>query len=184
MSNLKGLIIDVDGTLANTEQDGHRVAFKKAFSDAGLDWYWDEDTYDELLAAFGGKERIRYYSECFLEHFNAPSDLDGFIRELHAHKTTHYAGLLESGSISLRIGAARLIREAQEAGLKMAIASMTTPENATTLLRQTLGEHWSTNCARNYRPAANIRCIYMLGSATVPPPTGSPRRSTRVQSAT
>ncbi len=38
MTRLKAFIFDVDGTLADTERDGHRVAFNQAFLDAGLDW--------------------------------------------------------------------------------------------------------------------------------------------------
>ena len=38
MAEIKALIFDVDGTLADTERDGHRVAFNRAFKDAGLDW--------------------------------------------------------------------------------------------------------------------------------------------------
>ncbi len=34
---LKALIFDVDGTLANTERDGHLVAFNLAFAELGLD---------------------------------------------------------------------------------------------------------------------------------------------------
>ena len=41
MNELKALLFDVDGTLADTELDGHRVAFNQAFADAGLDWNWD-----------------------------------------------------------------------------------------------------------------------------------------------
>ena len=40
MSGLQALIFDVDGTLADTERDGHRVAFNQAFANAGLDWDW------------------------------------------------------------------------------------------------------------------------------------------------
>ncbi|NNJ64942.1 MAG: HAD family hydrolase, partial [Xanthomonadales bacterium] len=35
---LRGLLFDVDGTLADTERDGHRVAFNRAFARAGLEW--------------------------------------------------------------------------------------------------------------------------------------------------
>lgn len=140
MSELKGLIFDVDGTMADTEQDGHRVAFNRAFVDAGLDWYWDEDLYDKLLAVFGGKERIRFFIDDFQWSFEAPDNLDGFIRDLHAAKTRHYVELMRSGAIPLRPGVGRLIREAREAGIKLAIASTTTPENATSLLAETLGE--------------------------------------------
>ncbi|MBL8479048.1 MAG: HAD family hydrolase, partial [Sterolibacteriaceae bacterium] len=39
---LRALIFDVDGTLANTERDGHRPAFNAAFAEVGLPWHWDE----------------------------------------------------------------------------------------------------------------------------------------------
>ena len=52
---LEALIFDVDGTLADTERDGHRPAFNAAFREAGLDWHWDEALYGELLAVTGGK---------------------------------------------------------------------------------------------------------------------------------
>ncbi len=141
MAELKGLIFDVDGTLADNEQDGHRVAFNLAFADAGLDWFWDERTYDRLLQVFGGKERIRYYIDDFLEDFDPPADLDAFIRRIHRRKTERYVELLQTGAIPLRPGVGRLIGEAHQAGLRLAIASTTTLENATTLLAQTLGEH-------------------------------------------
>jgi len=60
MNTLKALIFDVDGTLAETERDGHRPAFNAAFFDAGLAWYWDETLYGELLSVTGGKERMRF----------------------------------------------------------------------------------------------------------------------------
>jgi phosphoglycolate phosphatase-like HAD superfamily hydrolase len=36
------IVWDVDGTLAATERDGHRVAFNPAFASHGLPWHWDE----------------------------------------------------------------------------------------------------------------------------------------------
>ena len=110
MSELRGLIFDVDGTLADNEQDGHRVAFNRAFEDAGLDWFWDEESYDRLLDVFGGKERIRHFIEDFLQDFEAPPDLDAFIRRLHERKTERYVELLQSGAIPLRPGVARRCR--------------------------------------------------------------------------
>ena len=52
---LDAFIFDVDGTLADTERDGHRVAFNQAFAEAGLDWRWDVALYGALLAVTGGK---------------------------------------------------------------------------------------------------------------------------------
>jgi len=137
---LKALIFDVDGTLTDNECNGHRVAFNLAFRDAGLDWDWDVPTYLRLLEVFGGKERIRYYIEDFLTDFRPPENLDDFIRKLHKQKTDHYLALLKSGALSLRPGVKRLIREARSAGLKLAIASTTTLENAILLITMSLGE--------------------------------------------
>lgn len=139
-SALKCLIFDVDGTLADNERDGHRVAFNLAFQDQGLDWEWDVPMYDVLLEVFGGKERIRYYIERFHQAFDPPVDLDSFILDLHKSKTDHYLELLKSGSIPLRPGVKRLILEARSAGIKLAIASTTTLANATTLLEVSLGK--------------------------------------------
>lgn len=137
---LKALIFDVDGTLADNERDGHRVAFNLAFREAGLDWQWDVPTYDRLLKVFGGKERIRHFIETSCRDFDPPVDLDGFVRDLHRRKTGHYRQLLGAGAILLRPGVERLLREARAAGLKLAVASTTSPENVALLLRNTLGD--------------------------------------------
>ena len=41
--SLKALIFDVDGTLANTEHDGHLRAFNETFKLFELDWHWDRE---------------------------------------------------------------------------------------------------------------------------------------------
>jgi len=135
---LEALIFDVDGTLADTERDGHRPAFNAAFAEAGLDWVWDATLYGELLAVTGGKERMRFYAERHDRDFLLQPDLDARIAALHAAKTRHYLALLEAGGIPLLPGVARLIDEARDAGLRLAIATTTTPENVTTLLRASL----------------------------------------------
>ena len=138
---LKALIFDVDGTLADNERDGHRVAFNLAFREAGLDWEWDVPTYDILLEVFGGKERIRHFIERYKPGFDEPANLDEWIRKLHVRKTHHYTELLETGAIPLRSGVERLLREARAEGLRLAVASTTTPENVTALFNATIGEH-------------------------------------------
>lgn len=142
---LQALIFDVDGTLADTERDGHRVAFNAAFAEAGLDWHWDVPLYGELLEVTGGKERIRFFVERHCPAFAARPDYDALVKSLHAAKTTHYVRLVESGGLPLRPGVASLIDEARAARLPLAIATTTTPENVIALLRSTLGpgsESW------------------------------------------
>jgi beta-phosphoglucomutase-like phosphatase (HAD superfamily) len=136
---LKALIFDVDGTLADTERDGHRVAFNRAFEAANLDWNWSVELYGRLLSITGGKERIRHYIEQHCPRFKAPTDLKSFIAGLHAAKTDHYCQLLAEGSIPLRQGVERLLNEARQAGLRLAIATTTTLPNVTVLLEHTLG---------------------------------------------
>ena len=138
MSELKALIFDVDGTLADTERDGHRIAFNLAFAEAGLDWDWSEELYGQLLAVTGGKERIRFYLDKFNTGFERPAALDDFIAGLHKSKTKHYTQMLADGAIPMRPGVKRLLNEARAAGLRLAVATTTTPENVSALLEHAL----------------------------------------------
>ncbi len=134
MAELQALIFDVDGTLADTERDGHRVAFNRAFAAAGLDWEWSVDVYGELLAVTGGKERMRYYLDHYNTTFKWPTDLEELIVRLHIDKTRHYTEMLAGGRIPLRPGVFRLLQEARATGLRLAIATTTTPANVVALL--------------------------------------------------
>ena len=141
MAELKALLFDVDGTLADTERDGHRVAFNKAFAAAGLDWEWTVEIYGALLSVTGGKERIKHYVETFRPAMPVQEDLDGFIAGLHKAKTRFYTDALKQGEIPLRAGVERFIREAMAAGLRLGVATTTTPENVTALIEYSIGPH-------------------------------------------
>lgn len=139
---LQALIFDVDGTLAETERDGHRVAFNQSFVAAGLDWDWSVEQYGELLSVTGGKERIRHFWQQYLPDF-VPSLTEGssekdWIAGLHKAKTNYYVQLLQTGKIGLRPGVRRLLDQARAAGIRLAIATTTTPDNVTALLETAL----------------------------------------------
>lgn len=116
---LAALLWDVDGTLAETEGEGHRVAFNRAFADAGLPWHWDPGTYRQLLAVSGGRERLAAYL-AGLEAEPLPPDR---LEALWRSKQNHYVQLLAEGRLRLRPGVARLIGEAAAAGLAQAIVT-------------------------------------------------------------
>lgn len=157
----RALIFDVDGTLSETEET-HRRAFNRAFENAGLAWHWDRDLYARLLEVTGGKERIRYYIESFGGQ-GAPADaLDTFIPALHADKTAAYTDMVTSGEMELRPGIRELINDAQASGIRLAIATTTTPANIDALLGATLGgcEDFEVICAGdsvpNKKPAPDV----------------------------
>ncbi|MDY6785199.1 MAG: HAD family hydrolase [Cyanobacteriota bacterium] len=142
MSQLQALIFDIDGTLAETERDGHRVAFNRAFAEEGLDWEWQVPLYDELLLVTGGKERLEHYLKEYLPDFAKPDDFDEFIARVHAAKTRHYADLLDEGAIPLRPGVKRLLTEARSRGCRLAIATTSAYPNVLGLLDKHLDRDW------------------------------------------
>lgn len=139
-NQLHAVLFDVDGTLADTERDGHRLAFNAAFAEFGLAWDWGAELYGELLTITGGKERIHHYIEKHVPDELSRRGLDAWIAALHQTKTRHFVALLERGEIPLRPGVARLIHELRAVNIKLAIATTTTAENVTALLKSTLGE--------------------------------------------
>lgn len=136
---LTALLFDVDGTLAETERDGHRSAYNAAFAELGLDWHWDVDFYGTLLRVAGGKERLRH----FLEQTGAPEasrpDIDDLIGQIYATKTRLFQQWLASDDAELRPGVARLIGEAHAQGVTLGVVTTTSPGNVTELLEHHLG---------------------------------------------
>ncbi len=120
---MKALIFDCDGVLIDTERDGHRVAFNEAFKKAGIDAEWDEALYGKLLEVAGGKERMKHYFEQVGWPEAADDERDAYVAALHKSKTAIFGELLASGALPLRAGINRIIDEARDAGMTLAVCS-------------------------------------------------------------
>jgi beta-phosphoglucomutase-like phosphatase (HAD superfamily) len=139
MTELKAIIFDVDGTLAETE-DAHLAAFNAAFAEEGIDWHWSESTYRGLLEIAGSRERMLHYARVHAHtHDHA---LQALIERLYRRKTALYRQIAARGEIELRPGALELIQEAAQAGTLLAIATTTSPDNISTLLESEMGPSW------------------------------------------
>lgn len=137
MTDLEAVVFDVDGTLADTERHGHRVAFNRAFERLGLPYRWDEELYGELLAITGGERRIRHYLE---NHRGVrPEEAAGIARDAHAEKTRIFTQVVGEGGIPPRPGVCRLVDELLEAGIRVAVATTGSRDWVVVLLDRLLG---------------------------------------------
>lgn len=133
---MQALIFDCDGVLVDTERDGHRVAFNRAFAEKGLDTEWTAARYGVLLGTAGGKERMRV-------HFDeagwpvAEPDREAFILELHRLKTSIFMEMVETGALPLRPGVAETVDAAIDDGCHLAVCS-TSNEQAVIAIVDTL----------------------------------------------
>ncbi len=127
---LKALIFDVDGTLAETEE-AHRAAFNAVFERHGLGWHWTMQDYRELLKTTGGKERMRAHQAGLPAGERRLSDDE--IAAMHKEKTAIYGEILARGELELRPGVDALIKAARGAGLKVAVATTTNTPNVEAL---------------------------------------------------
>jgi HAD superfamily hydrolase (TIGR01509 family) len=132
--HLAAIIFDFDGTIADTERDGHRVAYNAAFEELGLDVRWDEATYGRLLATAGGKERLERYFERERPEI-AAGERRALAARVHETKRRLFAPIADR--LPFRPGIARLLEEIRAAGdVRAAIATTAAPDGVHALLRR------------------------------------------------
>lgn len=134
---LKGIIFDVDGTIADTEEI-HRQAFNLAFKESNIDWNWSVEDYRKILHISGGKERFRKFLNEDIALKSKVEDQESFVQDLHKLKSEHYRALLASDGIEFRTGVIRLINEAREKGIQIGVATSSSMANLTTLFNTIL----------------------------------------------
>jgi HAD superfamily hydrolase (TIGR01509 family) len=127
---IEALIFDCDGVLVDTERDGHRVGFNRAFAEHGIDADWSVELYGRLLLVAGGKERMRAYFDEFgwPEGVEGDDARDALIRDLHKTKTEITSRLVGEGALQLRPGVARIVDEALDAGVRLGVCTTSNPK--------------------------------------------------------
>ena len=173
MGVLKAVLWDVDGTIAETERDGHRIAFNRAFEAFGLPWRWDELLYGELLQITGGRERLLHDLQTRPGAPAQPAALDALAKTLHAKKNALYADLVGTGRIPLREGVAKLMAQCHARGVRMGIATTTSRSNVDALMRWHFGASWAQQfpvivCGEDVErkkpdPAVYLQALQRLG---------------------
>ena len=118
--NHKAILFGSIGTLVETSELQRR-SFNQAFAEAGLDWNWNSEEYQQLLAKSGGCDRI--------ENYAIQRGVDGDVKQLHRQKTKIFDSLMAKETILLRPGVARLISYALDKSLLLAFVTNTSKVN-------------------------------------------------------
>jgi len=138
--NIQALLFDCDGVLAETERDGHRVAYNRAMRELGIAAEWSEEEYAELVLIAGGKERLKYYFNKYPSQFPSEKYNSDLIQGIYLKKTDIFKAMANSGALPPRSGIARIIREAHENGLYLFVCSTSHQESVKALLSHNYGK--------------------------------------------
>jgi len=140
---VSALIFDCDGVLADTERDGHRLAFNQTFRELGIPIEWSEERYRDKLQIAGGKERMASELTPELARANGlATDPEGraeLLATWHRRKTEIYTEMVAAGVLPTRPGITRIVTEAQDAGWRLAVASTSAEPSVRAILEQAIG---------------------------------------------
>uniref|UniRef100_A0A7S0GHW2 Uncharacterized protein n=1 Tax=Proboscia inermis TaxID=420281 RepID=A0A7S0GHW2_9STRA len=140
--SLQAILFDCDGVLADTERDGHRLAFNQIFSEDELNTEWDAELYGKLLETGGGKERMTAHWNEVGWPTQIPDDENrqSKVKEYHLRKTDVFMELIDAGKIPLRAGVLRIVDEAIANDVQLACCSTSNEKAVSNLIQTLMGE--------------------------------------------
>jgi HAD superfamily hydrolase (TIGR01509 family) len=146
------LIFDCDGVLADTERDGHLVAFNQMWREEGVNWQWTVEQYAEKLKIGGGKERIASLGRDadFRAAFAVPDSDEAWmaiVADWHKRKSEIFKDLVMSGAMPGRPGVKRLTRDALDRGWTLAVCSTSAQASVQAVLDSVVGKDLSARFA-------------------------------------
>jgi len=141
----RALLFDCDGVLADTERDGHLVAFNQMWRELGVNWQWTLAQYAEKLKIGGGKERIASLARDadFRAAYPVPASEEEWLATVavwHKRKSEIFQRLVASGAIPGRPGVKRFAKEALEAGWTLAVCSTSAGASVQAVLARAVGD--------------------------------------------
>jgi len=139
-TELEAILFDCDGVLADTERDGHRPAFNRAFKNNDIAEEWDVERYGKLLEVGGGKERMTaHWDEVGWPSVILEDGRQEKVKALHLEKTDIFMDLIDEGSIPLRPGVLRIVDDAISAGVRLACCSTSNEKAVSNLIKTLMG---------------------------------------------
>ncbi|MGH0053067.1 MAG: HAD-IA family hydrolase [Sphaerochaetaceae bacterium] len=145
---LQALIFDCDGVLAETERDGHRIAYNLAMQEMGIGCSWDSATYAKLVRISGGKERLNHYFASDRKRFPISEYGPDTIQAIYQRKTMIFKAMIQKGTLTARPGVFRLLNEAHLHNIPLFVCSTSHRESVQTLIRHTFSPNvlaWFTD---------------------------------------
>ena len=116
----KALLFGSIGTLIESS-DIQRNSFNEAFKEAGLDWYWDEQDYRNLLKKSGGTKRVEDFAEKNNVNVNAS--------QIRNRKTEIFSSYIIKNKQKLRKSVYEIINFSKKNNIKLSLSTSTTINN-------------------------------------------------------
>ena len=132
------VLFDVDGTIAETEGQGHLPAFNQAFEEFGLTWQWSVTDYAALLRITGGFERMLAYAQRVGDPIAVSDSGQRILKSIHQRKNALYAERMAAGEIRPRKGFISLVQAIVAAGQSWAVVTTTSRANWDVLYRDAI----------------------------------------------